>query len=140
MKRVVITGIGVIAPTGIGKNLFWKGISSGESFIETITTFDISTLPSKIAAEAKDFNPLNYLSTKDIKRMDRSTHMAIAATKEAIIDSNLDINTINNQRIGVIVGSSLGGIGYAEKEIKKLYSEDLKKMSPYTTTGTFCGG
>ncbi|MFA6548949.1 MAG: beta-ketoacyl-[acyl-carrier-protein] synthase family protein [Candidatus Margulisiibacteriota bacterium] len=139
-RRAVITGIGVISPNGLNKEAFWQGIKEGRNCVDRVTSFDASGFPSQIAAEAKLFNPQDYLPIKSIKKMDRSNHLAIVAAKGAITDGEFQINDAEIGRIGVVIGTSFGGVGYAEKEIYKLYTEGLRMMSSYTTTGTFCGG
>jgi len=116
-RRVVITGLGVIAPNGIGKEKFWENIKNGKSGIKKITSFDTEIFPCKIAGEVTDFDPLNFLNTKEIKHMARFTQFSIAASKMAIEDAALDLGNENREKIGVVIGSSVGGLSYALEEI-----------------------
>ena len=107
-RRVVITGLGVIAPNGIGKEEFWEALVNGRSGIGKITRFDASTYPCQIAGEVKDFNLFNDLTPKKIKRMGRASQLAVVAAKMAIQDSKFTINDQNSNRIGVVVGIAAG--------------------------------
>jgi len=139
-RRVVVTGIGVVAPTGIGKEAFWEGIKNGKNCVDRISSFDPSSLPSQIAAEAKEFDPLDYYeSEKEVKRADRSAHLAFAAAFEAIKDSEIKINDGNRKKIGVLIGTGIGGLGYAEKEHPLFLSGGANKISPYLAITPFCG-
>ncbi|OGC05685.1 hypothetical protein A2526_05335 [candidate division WOR-1 bacterium RIFOXYD2_FULL_36_8] len=139
-RRIVISGLGIIAPTGIGKNGFWNGISQGQSFVSTITSFDPSNLSSQIAAEAKAFDPSKYLSLKDVKKVGRANHFAVAGAMEAIADGAFTIKDSELKDIAVIIGTNCGGVSFGEEEMKKFYSAEQKRMSTYTVTGTFSGG
>ncbi|MBS4536082.1 beta-ketoacyl-ACP synthase II [Clostridium sp. D2Q-14] len=130
-NRVVITGIGVISPIGIGKDDFWKSLINGESGIDHISRFDVSEYSTKIAAEVKDFDPVNYIDKKEAKRMDRYTQFAVSASKLAVNDAKLNIEEIDNDRFGVILGSGIGGIDTFEKQKEKLMSKGPKRVSPF---------
>lgn len=138
-RRVVITGIGVIAPNGIGKEAFWQGLKSGLNCVDNITFFDATEHPSKVAAEIRNFKAENYVPLKKIKKMDRSTHMGIAAGLEAIADSKLPINDKTAPNIGCIIGTGAGGMGFAEHEMSVYFKEGLKKVNPYAAISVFCG-
>ena len=94
-NRIVVTGMGVIAPIGIGLNKFWDSLIEGKSGVAVIKGFDTYDLPTKIAGEVKDFNPENYIEKKELKRLDRFTQFAISAAKMALEDSELDLSTID---------------------------------------------
>ncbi len=128
-KRVVVTGMGVVAPSGIGKNNFWNGLISAKSFASRITFFDPDGYRTQIAAEIKDFEPSKYMSSKDARRYDRYTQFGVAAAKEAIEDSGLSEEAV--AKAGVIVASGVGGISSLEKEIKVLNSKGPSRVSPF---------
>ncbi len=109
-KRVVVTGMGAIGPTGNNVKTAWQNVVNGVSGIDLITLFDSSVIENKIAGEVKNFDADALLGKKEAKRTDRATHFAIAATKEAIEDSGLTVDDSNRYRVGCIVGSGIGGI------------------------------
>jgi 3-oxoacyl-[acyl-carrier-protein] synthase II len=109
-RRVVISGIGLITPIGLTKNANWKSILAGKSGIGPITRFDASCFDAQIAGEVKGFEPSQFIEKKELKKMDRFIQYAITATTEALDDSGLKITPENAERIGVIVGSGMGGI------------------------------
>lgn len=130
-KKVVITGVGVISPIGLTKDEFTQSLRNGVSGVDYITSFDTSQYPVKIAAEVKNFNPENYIEKKKIKRMDRFCQFAFAAAKNAIEDSGLKLEEEDKSRIGVIIGSGIGGISTIEKEIAVLFSKGPSRISPF---------
>lgn len=130
-RRVVITGLGIISPIGIGKEKFWNSLIEGKSGIDYITKFDTEEFSTKIAAEVKDFNPYDYIDKKEAKRMDRFTQFAVAASKMAVEDAGLELDILNKERIGVILGSGVGGIETLEEQMKKLIEKGPKKVSPF---------
>ncbi len=138
-NRVVITGLGVVAPNGIGKEAFWQAIKGGKNCVDRIKSFDASNLPSQVAAEIKDFNPEEYLKPDDIIRMDRATQFAIAAAKLAVRDGNLTIDSKNALEIGVIMGTGGSGMRYGEKQMFVFWKEGIKKVHPYAGISSFCG-
>ncbi|MCR2043313.1 beta-ketoacyl-ACP synthase II [Anaerosalibacter massiliensis] len=131
MKRVVITGLGPITPIGIGKEDYWKSLMEGKSGISRITNFDPENHASKIAGEVKDFRPEDYIEKREAKRMDKFSQLAIAGTILAMKDSKLDIDKIDKERAGVILGSGVGGIETLEKEHTKLLEKGPKRVSPF---------
>lgn len=133
-RRVVITGLGVITPNGIGKEAFWKAIKSGKSGIKLITKFDVSKLSSKVAGEVSGFNPLNYMSEKEVGLTDRSTRFGLACTKMAIEDSNLRPEDRNPEKTGVAIGTALGGIGFSHEQHVIYLQEGLMAINPYTAS------
>ena len=130
-RRVVVTGIGLVIPTGIGVETAWKNICEGRSGIGPLTRFDTTGYETKIAGEVKGFNPELYIDKKEIKKMDLFIQYALAATQEAIEDAGLKIIPENCERIGVIVGTGLGGLPSLEKYHKILLEKGPSRVSPF---------
>lgn len=130
MKRVVITGVGAITPIGIGKENFWQALLDGKSGIDYITRFDTKDHETKIAAEVKDFNPQDFMDKKEAKRMDRFSQYAVAATYLAIKDGNIDLDLLDRDRIGTVIGSGIGGIESLESEKEKFMEKGPSRVSP----------
>ncbi len=130
-KRVVITGMGVISPIGSGIELFWENVKKGKCGVSEIEAFDTTDYTVKIAAEVKDFDPKNYMEKKEAKRQDRYCQFAVAASELAVKDSGLNVDAINNERFGVIVGSAVGGIQTIEDEIGKLNEKGPDRVSTF---------
>ncbi len=130
-KRVVITGLGCVTPVGTGKDKFWENIKNGICGIDKITRFDSSSFQTQIAGEVKDFNPEDYMNKKESKRMDRFTHFAIASASLAVKDANLDIDLLNKEKVGVIIGSGIGGVETIEEQHKILLEKGNKRVSPF---------
>ncbi|MGM0396086.1 MAG: beta-ketoacyl-ACP synthase II [Bacillota bacterium] len=130
MKRVVITGLGAITPIGSGKDQFWDSLLSGRSGVGYVTKFDSKDHDVKIAAEVKDFDPTEYMGKKEAKRMDLFSQYAIAATKQAIEDSGLDLEKVDTERAGTIIGSGIGGISTLESEKEKMDDKGPGRISP----------
>lgn len=130
-KRVVITGLGLITPLGVGVKMTWENLIYGKSGIGKITCFDASAFPTQIAGEVKGFNPEDYIESKEIKKMDRFIHFAVAAAKMAIDDSGLKITDSNAERIGVIVGSGIGGLGTIEHYHSVLLEKGPRRITPF---------
>lgn len=130
-KRVVITGVGLVIPTGIGVKTAWENICQGRSGIGPLTRFDPNGFETKIAGEVKGFNPELYIEKKEIKKMDLFIQYALAATKEAIEDAELKITPENCERIGVIVGTGLGGLPTIERYHKILLEKGPGRISPF---------
>jgi len=130
-RRVVITGMGLVIPTGIGVKTAWKNVCEGKSGIGFITRFDTNGFETKIAGEVVNFNPESYIDKKEIKKMDLFIHYAIAATKEALEDAQLNITPENSEHIGVIVGTGLGGLPSIEKYHKVLLEKGPGRITPF---------
>ncbi|TCO79007.1 beta-ketoacyl-ACP synthase II [Marinisporobacter balticus] len=130
-RRVVVTGIGAITPIGIGKENFFNALKTGECGIDTISRFDATDFNTQIAAEVKDFDPTDYIDKKEAKRMDRFTQFGVAASKLAIEDAALDLEKINKDRFGVVIGSGIGGLETLENEHKKLINKGPGRVSPF---------
>jgi 3-oxoacyl-[acyl-carrier-protein] synthase II len=132
LKRVVITGLGVISPIGIGKDTFWGNLAAGRNGITKITHFDPSGFSSQIAGEVKDFNPADFLDKKEARRLVRFIQFAVAASQMAAKDANLSITPENAPEIGVLIGSGIGGIGFLEEQVEVLRVKGPDKLSPFT--------
>lgn len=130
-RRVVVTGLGIISPLGVGLQTNWDAICMGKSGIGPITRFDPSDLPCRIAGEVKGFNAEDFIDKKEIRRMDTFLHYALAAGKMAVEHSGLIINDDNAERVGVLVGSGLGGLETIEKYHRILMEQGPKKVSPF---------
>lgn len=130
-RRVVVTGIGVISPVGNDIDTFWDSIINGKSGVDYITQFDTEEYSVKIAAEVKNFSPEDYIEKKEIRRMDTFTQFAIAATKMAIKDANLTIDDSISERVGVYIGSGIGGLQTIEQQHKVLLEKGPKRVSPF---------
>src|SRR5919107_2767215 len=113
-RRVVVTGIGMISPLGIGNELTWQGLVEGRSGIGPITKFDASDYTSRIAGEVKDFHPENWIEKKEVKKSDTFIHYAVVAAQMAVDDAGLDCPNCNGERMGVIIGSGIGGLPLIE--------------------------
>ncbi|HHV27581.1 MAG TPA: beta-ketoacyl-ACP synthase II [Tissierellia bacterium] len=130
VKRVVVTGLGPVTPIGIGKENYWKSLIEGKSGISCITNFDVEGYENKIAGEVKDFYPQDYMKKKEARRMDRFSQFAVAGTQLAIDDSNLNLEKIDKERVGIILGSGVGGIGTAELEHTRYLKKGNKRVRP----------
>lgn len=131
INRVVITGVGLVTPIGIGKEEFWQSLIQGRSGIGKISYFDTSEYPTKVAAEVKEFDFTNYISPKEANRMDKSTQFSVVATMLALEDSKLKITEEDPYSIGVIIGSGIGGVGTFEKQHKILLEKGPNRVSPF---------
>lgn len=129
--RVVITGLGVVSPLGTGVSKFWDSLIAGKSGVDYVTAFDTSNFEVKIGAEVKDFDPGDYLDRKEIKRMDRVSHFAVAAAKMALADAKLAIDSSNANDIGVIIGSGIGGIKTFEVQTRTFIEKGPDRVSPF---------
>ena len=135
-RRVVVTGLGLITPVGIGVKESWKNILNGVSGITNITKFDTSDFKSKVAGEVKNFNPDLYLNPKDSRRMDTFIQFGLVAGIEAIKDSGLEVTEENAERIGVSIGSGIGGINLIETTSDNFDQGGPRKVSPFFVPGT----
>ena len=136
-KRVVITGLGVIAPNGTGKQEFWENIIHGRSFIKSIERFDASQYPSRLAGEIKGFRPEDFMPLRLAKKIDRFTQYALVASDLAIRDANLALDAEDSGKIGIIIGNCLGGWEFAETELRNLYTQGVAGVSPFQATAWF---
>lgn len=129
-RRVVVTGMGAITPIGNNVEEYWKGIKEGKCGIDTITKFDVSDYKVKLAAEIKDLNIEDYMDRRAAKRLDRYSQLAIIATKEAMKDSGITSENTDMNRMGVVVGSGIGGLGTIEEQTKILVNKGHDRISP----------
>ena len=130
-RRVVVTGLGLICAVGNSTEDVWKSLLAGKSGVSRITSFDASTFACQIAASVKDFEPLNYIEKKELKKMARFIHLAIAASDEAMKMSGLKITPDNEERVGVHIGSGIGGFDIIEREHSALIDGGPRKISPF---------
>jgi 3-oxoacyl-[acyl-carrier-protein] synthase II len=130
-RRVVVTGIGLVTPLGIGVQPAWENLVQGKSGIRKITQFDASAFQTQIAGEVEGFNPEDYIEPKEVKKMDRFIHFALAATKMAMDDSGFKIDDSNAERVGVIVGSGMGGLPAIEHYHSVLLQKGPKRITPF---------
>jgi len=130
-RRVVITGMGVVAPNGIGIEQFWDSLVNGRSAVRKITRFDASSYPSQIAAEVSDFDPTDYLDPKTAKRIARFAQFSFAASQMAVEDSGIDFSGEDPYRVGVIIGTAIGGGDIIESQHSIFFEKGLKRISPY---------
>ena len=130
-RRVVVTGLGLICGLGNSTDVVWKGLLAGKSGVGRITSFDPTAFACQIAAEVKNFDPLNYIEKKEVKKMGRFIHVAIAAADEALKMSGLKITPENDERVGVHIGSGIGGFDIIEREHLSLMEGGPRKISPF---------
>lgn len=130
MKRVVITGLGPVTPIGIGKEEYWDSLIAGKSGVSYITRFDTENFPTKIAAEIKNFTPEDYIDKRELRRMDRFTQYALVATFLALKDGKISLENEDKERIGVVLGSGIGGMETLEMEHLKLLEKGPRRVSP----------
>jgi 3-oxoacyl-[acyl-carrier-protein] synthase II len=131
MRRVVVTGVGVVSPLGTGNRKNWDALVAGKSGIDRVTRFDVSDFPVQIAGEVKDFNPEDFIEKKEIKKMDLFIQYALAAAQFAMEDSGLAVTEENAERVGVLVGAGLGGLPTIERYHEALQEGGYKKISPF---------
>ena len=130
-RRVVVTGIGTINPIGHNVEETWKSIEEGKCGIAPISSFDTKDMKVTLAGEVKDFDVTKYIDKKEAKKMDRFIQMGMIASKEAMLDSGLDINNIDSHRFGVIVSSGIGGLGSIEKNYQTGEKRGFDRVSPF---------
>ncbi|HQZ45675.1 MAG TPA: beta-ketoacyl-ACP synthase II [Usitatibacteraceae bacterium] len=135
-RRVVITGLGIVSPIGIGIAQAWDNLVNGVSGVGTITRFDAAPLSTRIAAEVKGFDPLQWMTPKEARRSDTFIHFGIAATKMALDDAGLVIDGSNAERTGVIVGSGIGGLPMIEENIIAMGTKGPRRISPFFVPGS----
>ena len=130
-KRVVITGLAAISPVGTGIDKFWDSLVNGRTGIGPLTRFPVEQYPTRIAGEVKDFDPSLYMDKKEAKRMDRFTQYAVAGAKMAVEDAKLDFEQLEKDRVGVILGSGIGGIETMEESCRVLAEKGPGRVSPF---------
>ncbi|MBX9962979.1 MAG: beta-ketoacyl-ACP synthase II [Burkholderiales bacterium] len=135
-RRVVVTGLGIVCPTGIGVPEAWGNIVAGRSGITGITRFDASAFPSRIAGEVKRFDPAKYMPAKEVRRLDTFIHYGLAAASEAIADAGIVATPENAERIGVVIGSGIGGLPLIEETKEAVAEGGPRKISPFFVPGS----
>ena len=132
LKRVVVTGLGALTPIGNTKDEYWDALVNGKSGAAPITYFDTEKFKTKFACELKNFNATDFLNRKDARKMDRFTQYAMVASDEAIIDANLDLDTVNKLRVGVIWGAGIGGLETFQNEVLNFSQGDgTPRFNPF---------
>lgn len=134
-RRVVVTGVGLVSPLGDGTSVTWQGLLEGRSGVGPITRFDATEYPSRIAGEVPDFDPLKYIDKKELKKSDRFIQLALAAAEGAMDDSGLLIDEAAASRVGVIIGSGIGGLPLIERTHEKLVEKGPSRVSPFFIPG-----
>jgi 3-oxoacyl-[acyl-carrier-protein] synthase II len=130
-NRVAITGIGALTPLGLDTATMWQGLINGKSGVDRITLFDASAFETKIAAEVKGFEPINYMNPKDARRLDRFAQLAVAASHQALAQSGMKISAVNRNDIGIIIGSGIGGLTTLFEQTKILLEKGVDRVSPF---------
>ncbi|HEY7898107.1 MAG: beta-ketoacyl-ACP synthase II [Gemmatimonadales bacterium] len=138
-RRVVITGIGAITPIGSTKDAMWDGVLRERSAVRSLTRFDPSIFRSHNAAEVPDFDPNDFIESKRARRLDRFGQFSVAAAKQAIADSEIDLATEDRERIGAMMGTALGGVGYAEEQLSVFLREGLRAVDATLALAVFGG-
>ena len=131
MRKVVVTGYGVVSPVGIGIETFWNSLCAGKSGIDRITQFDAGEFSSQIAGEVKDFDSYSHFSYKEIKRNSRFVRFALIAAQEAVNKSCLGEDKIDPFRVGVVIGSGIGSLKTIEEEYNTFLEKGPKRLSPF---------
>ena len=127
---MVVTGLGLVTPLGIGIDENWQALMSGRSGIGPITHFDASSFPTRFAGEVRDFDPLRFIEKREVRRMDRFTHLAVAAAQLAVDDARIRFDG-NAERVGVIVGVGMGGIETVEDGVHTFFESGLRRVTPF---------
>ena len=130
-RRVVITGMGVVHSLGCDLDTFWNAIKEGKNGISTVTRFDVTDFPTKVAGEIKDFDSSAYIDKKEARRMDRFVQYAVVAAVQAVTQSGIDFSTMDPFRAGVVIGSGIGGMDTLEENSRILYDKGVKRISPF---------
>ncbi len=136
MRRVVVTGVGLVSAVGIGTEETWQGLIAGRSGISRITSFDIAAFACQIAGEVQGFDPLLYVEKKEVKKMGRFIHFALAASDFALAASGLKVTAETEERVGVYIGSGIGGFDVIEREHANLLAGGPRKISPFFIPAT----
>ncbi len=138
-RRVVVTGVGAVTPIGTGADGLFAGLRAGRSAVRTITRFDPSPFRTHIAAEIPDFRPEDHLDRKRARRYDRYSQLAVTAATLAIAEAGLDLAREDRERVGVMMGSALGGVGYAEEQVGLYLRDGLRSVDPMLALTVFGG-
>ncbi|MCU0666385.1 MAG: beta-ketoacyl-[acyl-carrier-protein] synthase family protein [Candidatus Omnitrophica bacterium] len=136
-RKIAITGLGIVAPSGIGRRQFWANIKSARSFVKKINRFDASRYPSHIAGQIDELDKYSNVSERLLKKMDAFSHMALIASELALEDAKIDIKKEDPNLVGIFLGNAIGGWLYAETELRDLYIEGRDGVSPYMASAWF---
>jgi len=139
-QRVAIVGLGAVTPLGNDVPSSWETALAGRSGVALVTQFDTAEMKTQIAAEVKEFDPTQYMDRREARRTDRFLHLALAAAKEAVADSGLDMASQDPRRVGVLVGSAVGGIHVLIEQIDVLRTRGPRRVSPFAITGLMVNG
>jgi 3-oxoacyl-[acyl-carrier-protein] synthase II len=137
-RSVVVTGLGCVSPVGLTAAESWQAVLAGTSGVARLSLFDASKLPVQIGAEVKDFDPLRYMERKEARKMDRFSQFAMAAAQQAVEDAALEVTEENRDRIGVLIGSGIGGLATLEREIQTALEKGLDRVSPFLIPMMIC--
>lgn len=137
MEKIALTGIGIVAPSGVGRRQFWANIKAGRSFVKKISRFDATKYPSHIAGQIDDLEKYSTISERLLKKIDAFSHMALIASELALQDAGIDIKKEDPNLVGIFLGNALGGWLYAETELRDLYLEGREGVSPYLASAWF---
>ncbi|MDF1502440.1 beta-ketoacyl-ACP synthase II [Roseisolibacter sp. H3M3-2] len=138
-RRVVVTGIGAVTPIGVGADGLWEGLRAERSAVSPITRFDASPWRTQIAAQVEGFHPEDHIEAKKAKRLDRFSQFAVVAAQQALADARLDLAREDRERVGAMMGSALGGVGYAESQIHEFLLGGSKGINPMLALTVFAG-
>jgi len=138
-RRVAVTGMGIVSPAGEGAGAFRRALFSGKSFVGTITLFDPSDLASRVAGEARAFDPSPHLSPGDERRVSRASPMGVAAAREAMASSGLELDAKERASLGIVIGSGAGGIEFGERQYKLYFGGERRQINPYAISTSFVG-
>lgn len=130
-RRVVVTGVGAFTPVGKNTSEFWDGLIAGKSGVRPITHFDTSDLPTKFAGQIENYNPEDYFDRKEARRLDPVTQYAVITSDEAVKDSGIDLNTVNKDRIGVMIGTGIGGMTTFYEQSVSLHEHGARGVNPF---------
>lgn len=133
-RRVVITGLGAVSAIGVGRDAYWESLKEGRSGIKKISSFDTTSYPCDVAGEITDFDPADFMTTQQARRIDRFAQLAIAAAKLSIADAGLEITPANQSSVGMILGTSLGTLCYLEQQLALLNEKGVKRINPFFPT------
>ena len=125
-RRVVVTGLGLVSPVGIGVDESWSALVAGKSGVGPITLFDASSFPTRIAGEVKGFDATQFMDRKEVRRNDRFIHFALASADMAVKDAGLDMSKVDPERVGCIVGAGMGGLGTIEDEHRTFLDKGVR--------------
>src|SRR5688572_1364126 len=138
-RRVLITGLGVITPIGVGADALWTGLRRGTSAVREVTRFDAAPFRSRIAGEVRDFHATDHIEARRARRLDRFSQFSVAATRLALEDAELALERENRDRIGAMMGTALGGVAHGEAQSRAFYLEGPKSVDPWLALSVFAG-